>query len=201
MNDYIEQLAVQKSFAELNPDERAAVLCEMTSEYYDQIRVILLAAPVLDKDQEPPLALRQRLLERLPARAPAGFRQKPAPLWAALSMVLVAALLSALVTAWLLQKGPANIRPDTAPVAAAFRVDTLLRVDTLYLPRIEWRERIVWRERVVYRTAEAAQPVAESMFPPLFPSADTTRLNLPEQRTGTSLANQPELMEFFIKVD
>lgn len=192
MNEYIEQLALQKSFADLDPDEREAVLAVVSPETYEQTRAILLAAPALDEEQGPPLALRDRLTARMAAearrtQAPGGLR-RPVPLWQAAAALLAGVAL----TAWF-RPGPSVVVQEL-PVRI---VET--RTDTVTIRQVQWKERVVVQEKVVFRDTPGL-PVAASM-----PEASPA---LPEpvpfqpvgDQIGTSLANEPALLDFFIQV-
>ena len=192
MNEYIEQLALQKSFADLDPDEREAVLAVVSPETYEQTRAILLAAPALDEEQGPPLALRDRLTARMAAearrtQAPGGLR-RPVPLWQAAAALLAGVAL----TAWF-RPGPSVVVQEL-PVRI---VET--RTDTVTIRQVQWKERVVVQEKVVFRDTPglpvaASMPEASPALPepvPFQPAGD---------QIGTSLANEPALLDFFIQV-
>jgi len=192
MNDFIEQLARQKSFAELDPDEREAVLAILSPETYEQTRAILLAAPRLDEAQGPPLALRDRLTAQMAAearrsQAPRGLHRS-IPLWQAAAALLAGVAL----TAWL--------RP--APVVVVQQVPERIvetRTDTVFVREVQWKERIVVREKVVFRDAPAAAVAV--LAPQAFPALPAIApFQAAETPLGTSLASEPALLDFFIQV-
>ncbi len=193
MNDYIEQLARQKSFAELDPDEREAVLAVVSPETYEQTRAILLAAPRLDEAQGPPPALRDRLTAQMAAEARRSQASRglhrSIPLWQAAAALLAGVAL----TAWL-RPAPAVVVVQQVPERI---VET--RTDTVFVREVQWKERIVVREKVVFRDAPAAAvavlaPQASPALPAVAP------FQAAETPLGTSLASEPALLDFFIQV-
>lgn len=191
MNEYIEQLAAQKPFDALTEEERAVVLSTVSRETYEQIRVILEAAPALDGGLEPPIALRETLIRHMKTNAPAArpLWLRPVPAWqAAAAMMLVAAAL----VFWLKKDG---VRAAQAPVV-------LVQRDTVVLTQTEWKERIIVREKVVFKEKKTAGPLAstDNTSPQTLPEADFSNYEFPTGPVGTSLGNEPELLDFFVKI-
>lgn len=175
MNERIENLALQKSFAQLSESERAEVLAEMPREVYEQWYALLRTAPVLDTGPGPDANLRARLLTYITGTAAARRRPYQIPLWQG-----AAAVALAIAATLFFQKPVVRGVPETV-------VQT--RTDTVFIEKPIWRERVMWREKVVYRD----RPVALSPMPP----ADSTRVLI---RPGTSLEKEPALMQFFVQV-
>lgn len=191
MNDSIEQLAAQKPFDALSAAERALVLAEMSRESYEQIRVIILAAPALDAGLEPPLALRGKLLARMTAGAPARppLWARPVPVWQAAAVLLVAL---AMVGLWKKE----TVREVSVPFVQ-------VRVDTVFVPKIEWKERVVVREKLIYREKTPAAPIAvvpKSTGTPLSETPEFPGYDMPAAPVGTSLGNEPGLLDFFVEI-
>ncbi len=187
----IEQLAAIKPFDALTAPEREFVLSEISRESYEQIRVVILAAPTLDQGQEPPLDLRTDLLRHMKTIAPASrpVWARPLPAWQAAAAVLLAL---ALMWFWKID----SVREVPVQVVQVQR-------DTVFVPAIEWKERVVVREKVVYRVREIAQPVASLLpetEPPRSPETDFPDYEFPTTPVGTSLGSEPALLDFFVKI-
>lgn len=176
MNERIENLALEKSFEQLDEAERAEVLAGMSPEAYNQLHALLSAAPALDPGPGPAAPLRARLLTHMAGAAVAA-RRRPyrIPWWQAAAAVAVA-----VATTLFFQKPVVR----EVPVAIVQR-----QSDTVYLEKPLWRERVVWREKVVYRD----RPVA---LVPATPADSTPVIFTP----GTSLEKEPALMQFFVQV-
>ncbi len=188
MTDYIEQLARQKAFDALSPAERAAVLAAMPREMYEHLRAVLLAAPALDPGPPPSADLRARLQTRVAVKARrVGLLHRRVPIWQA-----AAALVLAMTCLWFWKAN--RVREVLRPVVQA-------RTDTVFLEKTLWRERIIVREKTVFRPGRISPPVA------LVPEAPPDSLLLPgfpvekwmAPPTGTSLANEPALLDFFVQ--
>lgn len=174
MNERIEKLALEKSFAQLDDAERAEVLAEMSPEAYRQLHALLRAAPALDPGPGPAATLRARLLTHI-AGAAAGRPPHRIPLWQA-----AAAVALAVAATLFFQK----------PVVREVLVEVVQRqADTVYIEKPLWHERVVWREKVVYRD----RPVALAPAPP----ADSIPVIF---TPGASLEKEPALMQFFVQV-
>lgn len=189
MNDLIEQFALLKSFGELSQTERAAVLEEMSPEHYEQLRAVMLAAPSLDAGPLPSSALRTRLLHRMSAKTQSSMLSRKVPLWQA-----AAALALAVAAVWML-KIPV-VREMAAPVAQT-------HTDTIYREKIVWKERWAVREKVVYRERPVVPEIAQAVLP--VPSGAPEPVDFPPENlsvppTGTSLGNEPALMDFFVQI-
>ena len=176
MNERIENLVLEKSFAQLSETERAEVLAGMSPEVYEQLHALLRTAPALDTGPGPDATLRARLLMHM-AGAAVTARHRPyrIPLWQAAAAVAMA------VSAILSFQKPA-IREVPVEVVR-------LQADTVYIEKPMWRERVVWREKVIYRDRPVALVPAN---PP-----DSTRILI---TPGTSLEKEPGLMQFFVQV-
>ncbi len=190
MNELIENLATRKSFSELSAAEREAVLTEMSRDAYEHLRAILLAAPALDAGPPPRAALRERLLARMPAQRPsrglAGALTLRLPVWQA-----AAALAIVVAAVWMLKAQ--NARQIIAPV-------TEVRTDTLYREKIVWKERVVVREKTVFRERPAVMVSAPGT--PIFRECAPAEIPVPvftEPAVGTSLKDEPALMDFFVQ--
>ncbi len=176
MQEFIENLALEKSFSDLSPVERDAVLRHITPEAYAQLRALLLAAPALDQGPGPSAALRERLLARMAAPAPARrWFNRQIPLWQA------AAVAGLAVAAVMLFQKPV-IREVHVPLVQQ-------HTDTLYLEKTVWKDRVVVREKVVFRESTTATPLAEA--PETAPAP---------QPSGAPLGKDPGLMEFFVQI-
>ena len=193
MNEHIEQLARQKNFAGLSAAEQEMVLAVMPRDEFEALHEILLLAPTLDTGTGPAPYLKTALLGHLAAgRKPAsGLLQKQVPLWLMAATTLLAAFL-----AFLLKKEPVPSIP--APVTAT-------KTDTLYQDRIVWRDRFIVRKKIIYREKTAVEPLAKAsqsnenqFFTNQWPnSSDTPDLSQPP--LGSSLADEPELLDFLLK--
>lgn len=191
MNELIENLAARKSFSELTESERETVLAGMPREAYERLRAILLAAPALDAGPPPPPELRDRLLARMPAQRPsrglAGALTLRLPVWQA-----AAALAIAVAAVWMLKAQ--NVRQIIVPV-------TEIRTDTLYREKIVWKERMTVREKTVFRE----RPVAAASAPEKMAPRDAVPEEIPAPifaeppAAGTSLKDEPVLMDFFVQ--
>lgn len=190
MYDYLENLARRKSFDALDAEERARVLAEMPREAYEQLRAILLAAPALDAGIQAPAALRERILAGMPRPSPRpAFFQRRVPLWQAAAAATVLLLAAAVCR-----------KPDRADNGHAPVVQ--VRTDTVYVEKTVWKERLVWRERVIRVKTISAAPVSVPV------QVDTVRrvaLNMslpvfPNAAAGTSLGNEPALLDFFVRI-
>jgi len=191
MNELIENLAARKSFSELSAPEREAVLAGMSREAYEHLRAILLAAPALDAGPPPPPELRGRLLARMRAPAPsrvlARMLTMRLPVWQA-----AAALAIAVAAVWLLKAQ--NARHVIVPV-------TEIRTDTLYREKIVWKERVVVREKTVFREAPLAAAFAFEKTAPrdAVPEEIPAPIFAEPPAAGTSLKDEPVLMDFFVQ--
>lgn len=191
MNDLIEQLALLKSFGELSQTERVAVLEEMSPEHYEQLRAVLLAAPSLDAGPLPSSALRARLLHRMSAKTQPSVLSRKVPVWQA-----AAALALAVAVVWMLKVPVVREVEVAAPVAQT-------RTDKIYKEKIVWKERWTVREKVVYRDRPVVPEIAQAVLP--VPSGTPEPVDFPPEDlsvppTGTSLGNEPALMDFFVQI-
>lgn len=193
MNE-LEHLARQYSFNALSAAEQEMVLANMSRDEFDALREILLLAPILDAGPRVSPKLKAALTARLAAQPhpTARFLQKQVPLWQA------AAVLTAVVFAlWLVKKE--QVRVINVPLVQ-------IQIDTIYREKIAWRERVVVREKIVYREKTPAEPIAvkletlENQFiaNPWTNSAPTPDVS--QAPLGSSLADEPELLDFFIDI-
>ena len=193
MNELTENLAARKSFSELSQTEREAVLAGMSREAYEHLRAILLAAPALDAGPPPPPELRDRLLARMqapaPSRRPARMLTMRLPVWQAAAMAIAVA-----AAVWLLKAQ--NVRHVIVPV-------TEIRTDTLYREKIVWKERVVVREKTVFREAPAAAAFAseKTALRDAVPEEIPAPTFAEPPATGTSLKDEPVLMDFFVQTE
>lgn len=188
MTDYIEQLARQKAFDALSPAEQAAVLAAMPRERYEHLRAVLLAAPALDPGPPPSADLRARLQTHLAAKTRrVGLLNRRVPLWQA-----AAALVLAMTCLWFWKDD--RVREVLRPVVQ-------VRTDTVFLEKTLWRERVIVRETTVFRPRQLRLPVALAPEAPpdssLLPGFALEKWMAPP--TGTSLANEPALLDFFVQ--
>lgn len=178
MNEYLIQLARERSFSELQPQDRAAVLAEMSEEEYTLLRKTLRSSVLLDANAMPPAGLRQALMERYRTSRPTPIWRKPVPVWQA------AAAMALLAAAMFLWKNETVIE----------RVVTNREVisDTVFVEKLVWRDRVVTRERMVYRekTLPTQAQANVSAAPP-----DSTQAN--GMAVGASLGDLPDLFRFF----
>lgn len=190
----IEELALQKDFDALLPQERAQVLACMSQTEYEQLRLMLFNAPQLDADVVPPPALKGRLMAQMRAQKQApivskrGLLHRAVPVW---QMLLAAAVVIPLIYIALGAKNQGEMQPITL-------VQT--KTDTVFQEKIIWRDRIKVRTRIVFREKPNQPEMATSdLFPvPIAVSPiDTTEINTISK--GTSLADDPVLMGFFTK--
>jgi anti-sigma-K factor RskA len=190
----IEQLALQKDFEALLPQERAQVLASMSQTEYEQLRLMLLCAPQLDAEMVPPPALKGRLMAQMQAQkqAPAvsklSLLHRSVPVW---QILLAAAVVIPMLYI-------AQIGKDRRETMPTILVQT--KIDTVFQDKIIWRDRIKIRTRIVFREKTNHPEMATSdLFPvPIAGSpTDTTEIN-PVSR-GSSLADDPVLMGFFTK--
>ncbi len=190
----IEELALQKDFDALLPQERAQVLANMSQTEYAHLRALLLCAPQLDAEIVPPPALKGRLMAQMLAQKPAlavskrGLLHRAVPVW---QMLLAAAAVIPLIYIAQGAKNQGEVQPITL-------VQT--KTDTVFQEKIIWRDRIKIRTRIVFREKPNHPEMAASdLFP--VPIAvlpiDTTELNSVSK--GSSLADDPALMGFFTK--
>lgn len=190
MNELIEYLAARKPFSKLTNAEREAVCELMSREAYEHLRAILLLAPALDEGPPPPAALRDRLLARMSAApGPRGLGRAMSlhiPAWQA-----AAAFLFAMAAVWFLKKE--QVRTIVTPVVQ-------IQTDTLYREKIVWKERIVLHEKTVYRNSpvvKAAVPEASSKKESIAEEIPAGAFTVPG--AGTSLKDEPALMDFFVQ--
>jgi hypothetical protein len=195
----IESLAMQKSFVELDTQERAQVLAIMSVEEYSRLHNLLSATRVLDADVSPPLALQERLLARMAERQSA---KRPAPTLLQLRVPAwqaAAAIMLALFSGRFLQpSAPTSVQQTT--------VQTVVRQDTVFHEKTVWRERVVvqWKERPAAEAIPSgdisllqnidSMPVVEEYLnaPLIFdPAANAA---------GVPLSEQPELLQFFTQL-
>ena len=188
MNELIENLASRKTFSELSEAEREIVLADMSREAYEHLRAVLLAAPALDAGPPPPAALRARLLARMGAARPPAISRVLAlriPVWQAAAILTLA-----VAAAWFL-KTPA-IREVAVPVV---RIQT----DTFFREKVVWRERVVFREK----SAPKERPEVAVSLPLILTGREPDTLVIPagtfaQPPVGTSLQDEPALMDFFV---
>jgi len=193
MNDYITHLVQEKSFEQLNSEEREQVLAAMSEAEYTRLRAVLLTAPALDAEVMPPTRLRAALLQQFMQQAPPpeprqAWLNRPIPLWQAAAAVLL------VVGAFLF------IRPERSIEAPPAVVQTVIRADTVFQERIVWKERVVVRYKTVSQTN--VPPIALEVFWPLRDSVSTSSPNEEsEPVSGVSIARQPELLRFFTQAN
>ena len=176
MDERIAELVSAKNFGALTATEKEWVLETMTEAEYERLYEGLQMVPKLDETVAPSPRLRASLMDHfekplslLPTPQLAWYL-RGVPVWqAAAVFLLVAGVVAALS------------RPDvqkTEPV-----VQTLYSTDTVYV------EKIVWKERIVIKTVKQQMPVETAAHLP----AETPATK------GTSVADQPELLQFFSK--
>lgn len=183
-------LARHKSFSQLTDAEQALVLDAMPAETYQQLRRMLLMAPAMDTDVQPPARLRANLLQQFtqPVPRPSLLQrciQARLPVWQAAAVLL-------------LTLGVAGFVTKESPEKPQIITRTIVRLDTVF------QDRVVWRERVVIRYRTNAQPLAaipaplieRDSNPPLIRYNNWTAY-LTDTTSGNSLDQQPELLQFF----
>ncbi|MCC6462032.1 MAG: hypothetical protein IT260_16275 [Saprospiraceae bacterium] len=191
MNDAIAQLARQNNFAQLDPAQRARVLEYMSAEEFDQLRHLLLSAAQLDAGPGPSAALQARLSARMAGRP--GLLSRPIPAWQAAAAVVLAVGAAA---GW--------FKTPEAPAPAPPLVE--YRTDTLYREKIVWKDRVVLREKIVLREVPAPATPAAPLVPVSAPMADRMRpepvlsLEFAEPQQGSSLGNEPALLDFLVQI-
>lgn len=190
MNELVENLASRKTFSELTETEREAVLAEMSPEAYENLRALLLAAPALDTGPLPPAALRARLLDRMAATAPhrstSGVLALCMPVWQAAAVLAIA-----VAAVWFLK----------APVVQEVAVPVVrIQNDTFFREKVVWRERVVFREKAAPQENPALVIALPEPFFPREPAVPEIPSALFEQApAGTSLRDEPALMDFFVQ--
>lgn len=176
MDERVTRLLADKNFDTLTDTEKQWVLSAMTETEFRQVYAALQMAPKMDETVAPPPRLRATLMEQF--AAPVSLPQKPQPAWylrgvpvwqAAAVLLLVAGGVMALS------------RPDVQKPEPV--VQTVHTTDTVFV------EKIVWKERVVIKSVERKIPVETAAHIP----AETPGTK------GTSIADQPELLQFFSK--
>jgi hypothetical protein len=193
----IAPLAAEKSFADLNTQEKECVLAVMTADAFDQLHRTLRSAATLDADVAPPPALaarlRHRMAEHRPAPAQKPFLQRIAhirvPVWQAAAAVLFVLA----VGQWRKTEQPVTVSP--APL-----VKTIVRTDTVFLEKIKWKERIVFRKSASPMPAgqESISPGFAAEIPQPAPAVNFLPTTTPEySASGTPIGEQPELLQFF----
>lgn len=176
MDEKIVNLVSHKNFESLTTTEKEWVLDSMTAAEYQRLHTALQLAPALDENVAPSPQLRTSLMAQfekpvslLPSPQPAWYLKR-VPVWqAAAVLLLVAGAIAGLS------------HDDRKPAAV---VQTIQTTDTVFV------EKIVWKERVVIKKVKIKVPaeMAASPDPAGKPDAPAT---------GTSVAAQPELMQFF----
>lgn len=190
MNELVENLASRKTFSELTETEREAVLAEMSPDAYENLRALLLAAPALDTGPLPPAALRARLLDRMAATAPrrsmSGVLALRMPVWQAAAVLAIA-----VAVVWFLK----------APVVQEVAVPVVrIQTDTFFREKVVWRERVVFREKAAPQENPALVIALPEPFFPREPAAPEIPSAMFEQApAGTSLRDEPALMDFFVQ--
>jgi hypothetical protein len=185
----VEELAFLKDFDALSLEEQAFVQAEMSRAEYDRLRALLSAGARLDADVKPPDALRAKLMTAMGKQArPSRLRRVAGykiPLWPVLGVLCAA-------SAWFY---PQHVQPvSPAPVEK-------VRIDTVYADKIIWRERVVYRTKQQVNAVQNIEPVA--FIKPDFKKGIAMYDSLPApfdlKTTGTSLADEPALIEMFTK--
>lgn len=204
MNELIENLAREKSFAALSADERQAVLSELSPGEYEQLRALLQAARRMDAALPAPPDLKSKLARQMAAAAQRerlrgqvfGLVGRRIPAWQA-----AAAALLGMAAVHFLQPAPPPLPAETV-------VQIVEKRDTIWAERTRWRERIAWRERPAATERASTLPDAapqcwaQSPSLPLFletpavPVADSAFAPL-----GSPLSDSPELLDFFVRVE
>lgn len=190
----IESLAATRPFAELDPQERAAVLVEMSSAEYDRLHVLLCTARSLDATVAPPPELGIRLQASMSA---VGHKQKPGlrllhlrlPAWQA-----AAAVVLALVAGYFCR----GEKPVAEPQVS---VQTVVQHDTVFQERRVWKERVVVRWRNVEQADQKPLVVAPEQDEGVLTgiSPEPVLLESPAVSVGVPLGQQPELLQFFTR--
>lgn len=176
MDERIVNIIAAKSFDTLTASEKDWVLETMTEAEYQRLYTTLQLAPQLDESVVPSPRLRASLIAQFEKPVPLAPTPQPAwylrgvPVWQAAAV-------------WLLVAGTMMTlsRPGrkSEPV-----VQTIQTIDTVYV------EKIVWKERVVVKTVKTKVPTEMASV------ADSVS-RTPKPVAGTSIAAQPELMQFF----
>ncbi len=190
MIEEIEILARQKPFSQLTDAEQALVLDIMSGESYQQLRRLLLLVPTLDAQVQPSAQLRASLLQQFDRqmRRRSWLErsvQARLPVWQAAAALLLAV---GLVGFW----------NKKAPVQPQIITQTTVRIDTFIQDRVLWKDRVVWRYRPVPPPVVALVPTIESeAHAPTGHFNDWAAYTDLDTIAGSSLAQQPELLQFF----
>ncbi|MEI6411771.1 MAG: hypothetical protein WCR52_20435 [Bacteroidota bacterium] len=187
----VEELAFLKDYDALSLEEQAFVQAEMSRAEYDRLRALLCAGARLDADVKPPDALRAKLMTAMGKQVrPSRLRRVAGykiPLWPVLGVLCVAA-----AGFWFYPQPAQPISP--APIEK-------VRIDTVYVDKIIWRERAVYRTKQQANTVQHVEPVA--FMNPDFKKGIAIFDSFPApfdlKTTGTSLADEPGLIDMFTK--
>lgn len=187
----VEELAFLKDFEALSLEEQAFVLTEMPRAEYGRLRALLRAGARLDADVKPPDVLRGKLMTAMGKQArPSRLRRVAGykiPLWPVLSVLCAAVA----VCCFYLQPAQPFL---PVPIEG-------VRVDTVFVEKIIWRERVVYRTKQQVNTVQNVEPVA--FINPDLKKGIVIFDSLPApfdlKTTGTSLADDPALIEMFTK--
>ena len=174
MKQRIEELALEKEWSVLKPDERMIVLASMDQTAYQQLRELLITTKGLDGKLQPPDRLRKTLHEAMEQRSASRrfyrLLDLRIPLWQAAAAVLAGIVLMGFL------KPKSVVMDSSTPNIVQMR-------DTLVQEKIVWKERVVQKTKVVYRDTSSTAP----------------QINLLVK--GVSLEDAPELMSLFTQAE
>lgn len=176
MDERIVNLVSSKNFVSLTTTEKDWVLDSMTEAEYQRLHEALQLAPAIDEKVAPSPHLRASLMAQFDK--PVSIPAPPQPAWYLIRVPVWQAAAVLLLVAG----GVASLfYTSPKPVEV---VRTIQNTDTVYV------EKIVWKERVIVKKVKIKAPpeMAASPDPAVNPEAPAT---------GTSVAAQPELMQFF----
>lgn len=187
----VEELAFLKDFEALSLEEQAFVQAEMSRAEYDRLRALLCAGARLDADARPPDALRAKLVTAMGKQVPPSRLRRVAgykiPLWPVLGV-----LCAAVAGFWFYPQPAQPVSP--APIEK-------LRIDTVFVEKIIWRERVIYRTKQQVNAVQNIEPVAfiNHDFKKGTAMFDSLPAPFDLKTTGTSLADEPALIDMFTK--
>lgn len=191
----IEELAQQKSFAQLSPAERAEVLEEMSQEDYGQLHLTISTLRRMDADARPSPMLREKLLQQMIERdrtPRTRWYRQPVPVWLAAALALLVGVATACYFSSIKKQ-----RPAEPPVV--IQTEVKVQHDTVWLTKTVYRERVVYRDREPQAAPPPVPAQASVRFwvPPTVPdSVLAAQFTIPTAPAGTPVSAWPELMQF-----